>query len=66
MDIRKTLGGKLEEALNAAVDKHLDATSLKEQLHKGVDKLVDDKLADLKHKLKADVIDLIDGEDDIK
>ena len=66
MGLRETYGGMIEAALNELVDKHLDATKLKEELHSVVDKYVDEYLEDLKHKLKADLIDKIDGEDDIK
>jgi len=66
MDFRKTYGGMVEDALNIAVDKYLDAGELKALLNKEVDKFVDEKLAGIKDKLKRDVIDLIDGEDDIK
>jgi len=66
MGIREELGGRLEEALNKAVDKHLNADLIKEQLYSAIDDMVDKFLGELNHKLKADVIDLIDGEDDIK
>ena len=66
MGFRETYGGIVEAALNGAVDKYLDATEVKKTLHEQIDKLVDEKLADIKQKLKADVIDLIDGQDDIK
>lgn len=65
MGLRETLGGKVEEVLNGLVDK-IDADSIKVKLHAEVDKMVDKYVADVKEKLKADVIDLIDGEDDIK
>ena len=66
MGIRETYGAMLETVLNAAVDKHLNADLIKEQLHKSVDEMVDKHLADVRHKLKAEVIDLIDGEDDLQ
>lgn len=66
MGFRETYGSIVETALNGAVDKYLDATEIKKVLHDQIDKLIDDKLADIKQKLKADVIDQIDGEDDIK
>lgn len=65
MGLREQYGPLLESALNVAVDKYLDADVLKKELHEAIDKLVDSKLADLKHKLKAEVIDKIDGQDDI-
>lgn len=66
MGFREQYGQMVEDALNLAVDKYLDGDAIKKQLHEQVDKLVDENLADLKHKLKAEVIDKIDGEDDIK
>lgn len=66
MGFREQYGQMVEDLLNAAVDKYLDAADIKVKLHEAIDKLVDEKLADLKHKLKAEVIDQIDGEDDIK
>jgi len=65
MGMRETYGQMLEDLLNAAVDKHLDGASIKMKLHEEIDKLVDGKLEELKYKLKADIIDKIDGEDDI-
>lgn len=72
MDLRKDLGGKLEDALNKIVDEKLKGISLdgiKAELHKQLDTLVDKHLGSvvegLGEKLKKDVIDLIDGEDDI-
>lgn len=66
MGIKETILGKVEEYLNNAVDTYLDASVIKEELHLAVDKLVDNNLMQLKHKLKADVIDRLDGEDDIQ
>lgn len=66
MGFRETYGGIVEEKLNEFVDKNLNADSIKEEIKEQLDKLVDKHLADLKHKLKAEVIDLIDGEDDIQ
>ena len=64
MGIREQLGSLLEAALNEAVDKYIDGSALKEQLHKVVDDLVDKHLTEeLKNKLK-DVIDKIDGKKD--
>ena len=65
MGFRETYGVMVEDALNVAVDKYLDAEDIKKQLHEQIDKLVDEKLADLKEKLKSNVIDMIDGQDDI-
>lgn len=61
MDLRKDLGGKLEEALNKAVDEHLSADVLMPL----VAALINGQLEKVKAKAKANVIDLIDGEDDI-
>lgn len=73
MGFREEYGGKLEEALNKAIDENLPKLSLdkiKAELHEQVDKLVDKHVGGLVEglgeKLKKDVIDLIDGEDDIK
>lgn len=72
-EIRKALGGKVEEALNALVDaklKDVSLDSIKAKAHEELDKLLDKHIGDLVtnlgEKLKKDVIDLIDGEDDIK
>ena len=62
MDLRKEFGGKIEEALNKAVDEHLSAAVLL-PLVEGV---INSQLEKVKHMIKADVIDQIDGEDDIK
>lgn len=62
MGLRETLGGQLEAALDAAVDKNLSA----EMLTPLVLDLLNKQLEGIKHKIKADIIDLIDGEDDIK
>lgn len=73
MGLREELGGKLEAVLNKIVDEKfadlsLDALKAKahEELDKQIDKLGQNLLAQLAEKLKKDVIDLIDGEDDIK
>ena len=66
MGFRETYGSMVEAALNALVDKHLDGTAVKEKLHKIIDELVDSKLEEFKKYIKADVIDLINGVDDIK
>jgi hypothetical protein len=72
MDLRKEMGGKLEDALNKLVDEKLANVSLdsiKAEIHKQVDALVDKYLGDvvvgLGERLKRDFIDVIDGEDDI-
>ncbi len=61
MGLREDLGGKLEEALNKAVDEHLSAAVLMPL----VEGLIDTQLEKVKAMVKANVIDLIDGEDDI-
>lgn len=66
MSLRKKYGPMVETLLNAAVDQHLDATEIKKQLHEMIDKLVDEKLENFKQYLKADLIDKIDGVDDIQ
>lgn len=69
MGLRKEYGGKIEDALNKLVDEKLDVSGVKKQLmeaaEKAISKLVDEQLEGLKHKIKADFIDLIDGENDI-
>lgn len=73
MGLREDFGGKIEEALDKIVDEKLGAVSLdliKTKLHElldaQIDKLGVDLLKNLGEKLKKDVIDLIDGQDDIK
>lgn len=66
MGIREEIGGRVEDMLNKALDNNLKPEVIKEKLHEQVDKLVDQYIGDLKHKIKADVIDLIDGENDIE
>jgi len=66
MGIRSINGGIAEAILNDAVDKLLSPEAIKKYLHEMIDKKVDDIAGDLAHKIKADFIDLIDGEDDIK
>lgn len=73
MGLREELGGKVEAALNKLVDEKLKTISvdaLKAKAHEELDKLIDKHVGDvlngLGEKLKKDVIDLIDGEDDIK
>ena len=66
MGLRKEYGHKIEEALNAAVDKYITADMLVALVIPQLTSLLQSKTEELKQKLKADVIDLIDGEDDIK
>lgn len=65
MGLRETYGQLIEDLLNAALDKYLDADTLKKQINEAVNKMIDEKLESIKKKLKAEVIDRIDGEDDI-
>jgi hypothetical protein len=65
MGLRETYGQLVEDLLNAALDKYLDADTLKKQINEAVNKMIDEKLESIKKKLKAEVIDRIDGEDDI-
>lgn len=62
MGLREELGGKVEEALNKLVDEHLSA----EKLTPLIVGLIDTQVAKLREMLKKDVIDKIDGQDDIK
>lgn len=62
MGLREDLGGKLEEALNKLVDQHLSAEKLTPLLVS----LIEGQVEKVKELLKKDVIDLIDGQDDIK
>ena len=68
MNLRKKLGGLAETAINKAIDE-IDSDKLKEKLMLDVEKLIDrtvsNYLEDFKHKVKANYVDLIDGEDDI-
>lgn len=73
MGIRAEYGGKLEAVLNKLVDEKvatLGKEALKSEGYKLVDSLVEKNyekiLGGLAEKLKKDVIDLIDGEDDVK
>lgn len=73
MGLREELGGKIEAVLNKLVDeklKTLDIAVIKAEVHKHTDALLDGYVAGvldgLGEKIKKDVIDLIDGEDDIK
>lgn len=65
MSFRETYGQLAEDYLNKFVDDNLDAEQIKKSLHDKVDEVVDKYLAGLKEKLKANVIDQIDGQDDI-
>jgi hypothetical protein len=62
MGLREDLGGKLEDALNKLVDEHLSA----EKLTPLLTGLLEGQVGKLKELIKKDVIDLLDGEDDIK
>lgn len=67
LDVRKSLGGLAEAALNDAVDKLFDGDSdvfdqVAVKLAAELRKLLGDNI---KEKLKANIIDKIDGEDDI-
>lgn len=62
MGLRADLGGKVEEALNKLVDEHLSA----EKLTPLITNLLEGQVEKLREMIKKDVIDLIDGEDDIK
>jgi hypothetical protein len=69
MELRKKLGGMAEEAINKAID-DLDVEGLKKKVVSEVENLIDELVSnyvdDFKEKVKANYIDLIDGEDDIK
>lgn len=60
-EIRREFGGKVEEALNKIIDEKLNAEALLPLLTD----LVNKQLEAVKHQIKANMIDLIDGEDDI-
>ncbi len=62
MGLRQELGGKIEEKLNELVDQHLSAEKLTPLLVE----LLDKQVGKLREVIKKDVIDLIDGEDDVK
>lgn len=66
MDLRKEFGGKIEAALNAAVDKYITPEMLTSLIIPQLTDLLAKQTNNLKAQLKADVIDLIDGEDDVK
>lgn len=66
MGLREDFGGKVEAALNAAVDKYVTADMLTALIIPQLESLLKTQTEKLKQQLKADVIDLIDGEDDIK
>lgn len=63
MGIRETYGPIVEEALANWVDSNLKPDELKEKLNEMVNKLVDEKLQNLKDYLINDLIDQIDGVD---
>lgn len=65
MDLRKDFGGKIETLLNAAVDKYVNPETLAAMILPQLVDLIKTQSENLKHQLKAEVIDLIDGEDDI-
>lgn len=73
MGLREEMGGKLEDVLNKLVDEKLKGVSLdalKAKVHEEINALIDKHLGSvvdgLAERLKKDVIDLIDGQDDIK
>ena len=66
MGVREKYGPIIESALNVAVDKYLDGAKIKAELSEKLNELVDKHLAEFKHKLKAEIIDQIDGKDDIQ
>lgn len=72
MGLREEYGHKIEEALNKLVDEKLAAVSadlIKVEAHKAVDALVDKYVAEglekVKNLVKSELIDLIDGVDNI-
>ena len=65
MGVREITGGIVEGFLNEALDKYLNAEELKAKIYKLVDELIDEQLDEMKEKVKANMIDLIDGVDDI-
>jgi hypothetical protein len=72
MGIKEQVLGGLEAAVSKAVRDNLGDLSvdkLKEEAHKMVDKLIDeqigDKLDGLAERIVANLVDKIDGEDDI-
>lgn len=64
--MRETYGGMIEEALIEALESNLGSEQIKKALHEAMDKLVDEKIEGLKQKLIANVLDLLDGQDDIR
>lgn len=62
MGVRDEYGGMAETVLNAAVDKYLSDEKVMEKIKEYLTK----ELPKFRKLLKADVIDLIDGDDDIK
>lgn len=65
MGLRETYGGMIETAINAGIDQYLSPEAVKQLLKESVDKLVDEKYEELVMKLKANVVDKINGIDDI-
>jgi glutamate synthase domain-containing protein 3 len=51
----------LKDVVESAIMEAIDADKIKKELHELIDKHVDDVL----HKFKANVLDKLDGEDDI-
>ncbi len=60
MDLRKDLGGQLEEVLNKLVDEHLSAAALMPL----VEGLINGQVGKIKEQIKKNMIDKIDGEVD--
>ncbi len=62
--MRKQVGGMVEAAINAEIDK-FKTEELQQLLVSLIVEKLEPELEKLKLKLKANVVDLIDGEDDI-
>lgn len=62
MGMREEYGGMLESILNVAVDKYLSDDKIKAKIME----YVSEELPKFRAMVKADVIDLLDGQDDIK
>lgn len=62
MGFREEYGAMAESFLNIAVDKYMSDEKVKAKIMEYVEK----ELPKLRKMIKADIIDLIDGEDDIK
>lgn len=65
MGLRQEIGGKIEEAIDKAIDEQLSAEKLTALVVPMFTKLINEQLEGLKAKVKANYVDLIDGEDDI-